>query len=434
MSKNIKKNRSDLSDWIIHFVHDRENDQRPDWVINPCGYAFGENGDEDVDEHIMASECEAENMDFDVAESDSVSAFKVLKLILAMGYIRAGFSYRKEKKTIYGNRPAICFTEMPLHALIQYSKNRSQSKYISPYAIAFPRTELFKYGARNVIYGLTNEHIEAKINDPYFDKWHRNLAQNCGIGLNEQYRYVYTNLDVYGGIDWTHEREWRLACDYGDHLKVGLNFLLVDEIENPIKLFSQIVVIVNTDEEADELINHLAQYYSGDNRMYSQKVIQSIRIISLLHLSSISNDNLTNITIENIEYKAFKKHTKVKSSKTDQDSVKTFLEEAIQYAEMKHVKEWDNWSKRGLKLAENGDYYDLCAFVDIVLDEPTKKYSNALIDLGYAKPNGSWGILLIKVTSPSTQSKTIKEFYCQNVIDKLSKLTGEKFSIHVHLD
>lgn len=432
--KNIKKNRSDLSDWIIHFVHDRENDQRPDWVINPCGHAFGENGNENVDEHILASEREAENMDFDIEESDSISAFKVLKLILAMGYIRAGFSYRKGKKTIYGARPAICFTEMPLHALIQYSQNRSQSEYISPYAIAFPRTELFKYGARNVIYGLTNEHKEAQINDPYYDKWHRNLAQSCGICLNEQYRYVYTNLNDYGGTDWTHEREWRLACDYRDHLKVGLNFLLEDEIENPIKTFSQIVVIVNTDNEAEELINHLAQYYNGDIHLYSQKMVKRIKIISLHHLSTITDNNLTNITIDNIEYKAFKKHTKIKSTKTEQETVKTFLEEAIQYAEKRHSEEWNNWSKKGLKVAENGDYYDLCAFVDIVLDEPTKKYSNALIDLGYARSNGSWGILLMKISSPPTQSKNIKEFYCQNVIDKLSMLTGESFSIHVHLD
>lgn len=432
--KSIKRNRTDLSEWIIHFVHERKNDQRPVWIIDPCGYAFGDNGDEHVDEHILAQERECENDNFDISESDSISAFQVLKLILAMGYIRAGFSYRNERKTIYGNRPAICFTEMPLHALIQYSKNRSQLEYISPYAIAFPRAELFKFGARNVFYGLTTEHIEAKDGDPYFDPWHRNLAESCGLGLREQYRYVYTSLDESRGIDWTHEREWRLACDYGEYLKVGLNFLLEEESENPIKEFSQIVVIVNSDEEVNELINHLAQYYNGDLYSYSQKIVKRIKVISLQHLSTISNDDLSNISIDNIDFKSFKKYTKTSSTEQEQETVKEFLKEAIEYADKKHIEEWDNWSERGLTRDRNGDYLDLCAFVYIVVKEPTKKYSNALIDLGYAKPNGNWGILLREVKCPLTQSRTIKEFYCQNVINKLSKLTGEKFTIFSRLD
>lgn len=432
--KGITKNRLDLSDWIIHFVHDKSTEERPDWIVNPCGYGFGEDGQEDVDEHIMASEWEAENMDFSYKESDKLTAFEVLKLILSMGYIRAGFSYRKQRKTIYGNRPSICFTEMPLHALIQYSKNRSNSNFLSSYAIAFPREELFKFGARNVIYGLTNEHREAEEPDPYYDRWHRNLAQSCGLGLHEQYRYVYTKISDYKRIDWSHEREWRLACDYDFYQKVGLNFLLEEEDSNPIKRFSQIAVIVNTESEADELINHLAQYYHGDLYLYSTEIVNRIKVVSLEHLSTISNDYLTNISIEDIKYSDFKKYIKVRSAKDIQEEVKLFIKEAIEYANIRHEEEWDNWSNRGLKLASNGDYYDLCAFVHVVLDEPTKKYSNALIDIGYAEPNGNWGIILREVKSPATQSSTIKKFYYQNIIEKLSKLTGERFSIHEQLD
>ena len=432
--RNITKNRTDLSEWILHFVHDRENDQRPKYVIDPCGYAFGEDGEEEVDEHLLASEWEAENMDFDTKESDKIPAFNVLKLILAMGYIRGGFSYRKERKTIYGNRPAICFTEMPLHSLIHYSKNRSQTNLTSSYAIAFPRAELFKLGARNVLYGLTNEHKEADKGDQFFDTWHRNLAQSCGIGLHEQYRYVYTKLENYGGVDWTHEREWRLACEYGDYTKVGLNFLLKNESSNPIKLFSQIVVIVNTEEETEELINHLDQYYHGDIFDYSSQMVEKIKIISLEYLSTIPDVDLNNISIDNISHNAFKKYTKIKSLKESQKAVKLFFEEAVNYADKRHDEEWNNWSEKGLSFAGNGDYFDECAFVKIVLDEPTKKYSNALIDMGYATSNGSWGTILRKVKNPKTQSRTIKQFYCQNIIDKLSISTGESFSIYVKLD
>ncbi|MBK9048424.1 MAG: hypothetical protein IPL74_17640 [Bacteroidetes bacterium] len=428
------KFRLDLSDWVIHFVHDKTNDQRPKWILDSCAYAFGEDGEEEVDEHLLASEREAENMNFDFKESDSLTAFETLKLILSMGYIRAGFSYRKEKKTIYGNRPAICFTEMPLHALIQYSKNRSYSGYTSSYAIAFPRDELFKYGARNVMYGLTNGHVEASSTDPFFDKWHRNLAQCCGIALHEQYRYVFTKIGDYKSIDWTHEREWRLACDYDCNPKVGLNFLLEEEESNPIKIFSQIVVIVNTNKEVNELINHLAQYYHGDIFMYSPEIVEKIKIVSLEHLSSISDDDLTKISIEDIDYSDFKSYTKVKSTKKIQEKVKLFIKEAFEYADIEHNKEWNNWSNKGLRLASNDDYYDLCAFVHVVLDEPTKIYSNALIDIGYAEPNGNWGIILKEIKSPPTQSRTIKKFYCQNIIKKLSELTGENFSIHEQLD
>ncbi|MDP4183779.1 MAG: abortive infection system antitoxin AbiGi family protein [Bacteroidota bacterium] len=432
--KNIKRNRSDLSDWIIHFVHDRSRDQRPEWIINPSGYGFGENGDEDVDEHLMAIEWSLENMNFDIEESDKLSAFEVLKLILAMGYIRAGFSYRNENKTIYGNRPAICFTEMPLHALIQYSKNRSQLNLTSSYAIAFPRTELFQYGARNVIYGLTGSHQEADQEDLYYDVWHRNLAESCGLGLHEQYRYVYTNLKADKSIDWTHEREWRLACDYGNHSKVGLNFLLKEEENNPIKKFSQIVVIVNTEDESEILLNHLAQYYHGDLFEYSTEIVERIKIISFEYLSTLPDVDFSNISIDNIDYRDFKKHNKKESTEQEQKEVIGFLEEAIAFADKRHEEEWDNWQKKGLYLAENGDYFDGCAFVNIVLDEPTKKYSNALIDIEYAQPNGSWGILLRKVRGPATQSSTIKRFYCENIIKKLTELTGEKFSIHEYAD
>lgn len=431
---NIKKDRTDLSDWIIHFVHDRSNDQRPEWIIEPCGYGFGETGEEVFDEYQLAIEREAENMNFEIHESDELTAFQVLKLILSMGHIRAGFSYRNQNKTIYGHRPAICFTEMPLHALIQYSKNRNKNQLTSSYAIAFPRKELFKAGARNVIYGLSGPHIEAVEGDEYFDEWHRSLSKKCGLSLNEQYRYVYTNLSGEKVTDWTHEREWRLPCEYGDYQKVGLNFLLDEEESNPITEFSEIVVIVDTNEESSALLRDLAQYYHGDLFNYSCKMVERIKIISLEQLAAIEESDLSKVSIDNIDYQVFKKHNVVSSTEEDRNQVKLFLQEAIEFANQKHLEEWNSWAEKGLTKESNGDYLDECAYVYVVLDNPTDCYSNALIDLGYAQPNGNWGVIIREIKSPLTQSRTIKEFYCQQIIQKLSELTGESFSIFTYLN
>lgn len=437
----IKDNRTDLSEWIIHFVHDRRNDQRPEWLIKPSNFHFPdfENEDEnehyEFEEHLMAIERDVENWNFEINEDEELTAFEVIKLILSMGYIRAGFSYRNEEKTIYGNRPAVCFTEMPLYALIQYAKNRSKSDLTSAYAIAFPRKELYNAGARNVFYGLSSPHKEAGEGDPFCDEYfHRNLSSDCGIALNEQYRYVYTNLKGHKIVDWTHEREWRLACDYGDCSMVGLNFLRENQDNCPLKVFSEVVVIVNTNKEVEGLLKDLAQYYHGDLFEYSSKMVERIKIISIEQLKALPNVKLSSVSIDSLHYCVFSKHTKASSSQEQQEEVIRFLKIAEEHAEKIHIEQWEEWINKGLKKAPNGDYFDLCAHVNIVLSEPTKPYSNALIELGYACPNGPWGIVLREASSPRTQSSTIKKFYAENIIKKLEELTGEKFSLHVKPD
>lgn len=118
----------------------------------------------------------------------------MLKKILRDGYIRAGWSFRNNSPTIYGPKAAVCFTEMPLFGLIEYSKTRNAEYFIEDYGIAFLKDELYKAGARPVIYGLTTGHKEASEKDKYFGKGLRNLAFETGLGLKEQYRYVYTKL------------------------------------------------------------------------------------------------------------------------------------------------------------------------------------------------------------------------------------------------
>ena len=103
-----------------------------------------------------------------------------------------GLSVVSTHSDIYGPKSAVCFTEMPLYALIDYVKARNKSGYADRYGIAFRREELFEAGARPVIYGLTGEHKEISSCESLCG--FRVLSECTGIGLHEQYRYVYTNL------------------------------------------------------------------------------------------------------------------------------------------------------------------------------------------------------------------------------------------------
>ncbi|PWV47059.1 hypothetical protein [Chitinophaga sp. S165] len=131
-----------------------------------------------------------------------------------MGYLKAGYSFRKNHKgdvkpTIYGPKPAVCFTEMPFNSFLEYTKTRNDSENVTPYGIAFHRTDLFNLGARPVIYGTSGDHQEAQPGNTFYGKGHRMLHSSCSIGLKEQYRYLYTRLTGKYPINWTHEREWR---------------------------------------------------------------------------------------------------------------------------------------------------------------------------------------------------------------------------------
>lgn len=121
-----RQNRSDLSDWVIHFVHDRiEKDDlyamaeltKEEYGTRmqiPCYF------DKDGNPHDLTDEYADNEFPID----DDATAFAILKKILHDGFFRSGWSLRNDNPTIYGPYSAVCFTEMPLHALIQYAKDR----------------------------------------------------------------------------------------------------------------------------------------------------------------------------------------------------------------------------------------------------------------------------------------------------------------------
>lgn len=209
------QDRIDLSEWVIHFVHDRNLNHYPKSVNLPLPFYFDKTGKpliHDLDEIVYEDQIAYEyTPDHPYGIGYNANAYSVLKKILLEGYIQSGWSFRNGKPTIYGSRSAVCFTEMPLYGLIAYASQRNNSSSVEAYGIALKKNEVFRSGGRPVIYGLSSVHQEAMRNDPYYGKGFRCLSSSCGIGLKEQYRYVAMNLRKDKPIDWSHEREWRWA-------------------------------------------------------------------------------------------------------------------------------------------------------------------------------------------------------------------------------
>lgn len=215
---SIQHQRLDLSEWVIHFIHDRKLEDDPSTLADLAeleGYV-GDMRLPDYYDNLGEGHnimCEYEENEYLIDEK--ASALEVLKKILHDGFIKSGWSLRKMAPTIYGPKSAVCFTEMPLYALVDYARSRQASGYVGNHGIAFRRNELFAAGARPVIYGLSTPHQETDTNENGVYQG-RLLSVDTGIGIQEQYRYVATSIPkVYGPghkfIDWTHEREWRWA-------------------------------------------------------------------------------------------------------------------------------------------------------------------------------------------------------------------------------
>ena len=153
--------REDLSEWALHFVHDHNPDAEPtddeiDYEFNG-GLPYHES--KEVNDRFEAWRISDQYF----PSGPDADALQVLLKIITDGHIRASWAFRNNRPTIYGPRAAVCFTEMPLYALLDYASHRGRS-VVAPYAIGLRKQELFRAGARPVIYGLTGNHVENGLN------------------------------------------------------------------------------------------------------------------------------------------------------------------------------------------------------------------------------------------------------------------------------
>jgi len=119
--------------------------------------------------------------------SATASAFDNLVAILTDGRIFGG------SRMVRGGQPVVCLCDAPLNELQRLLVRANRRRY-EPCGVAVERSYAFSYGARPALYmpALEAERI---------------------VDTEEMWRVVVFDLDRDPTIDWTFEREWRLAGD-----------------------------------------------------------------------------------------------------------------------------------------------------------------------------------------------------------------------------
>ena len=430
----MNQSRIDLSDWIIHFVHDRDLNHYPEGLDLPLPFCFDEMGKpliHDLDEIAYDDQLAHENDLYlpYVLEPDA-RAYSVLKRILFDGYIKSGWSFRRGRATIYGSKSAVCFTEMPLYALLSYASKRNNSSSVETYGIALRKQELFRAGGRPVIYGLSGMHKEDYVNDPHTRRGFRCLSSSCGIALHEQYRYVAMNLDKDRCIDWTHEREWRWADVREKYEVPGLPIWIKNE---NLKL-SQILVIVRESHEAEDFINSVKTRYDEQvnvyDSTYDRESLKNTVVVSLEEIEQkLSGSSI--IRLEDLPLKRFSHITPKTPSTEILEKVKQALEEAKEEAQ-KAARHDRDVARR----VKQGYIADVCGFATVVTYEANTEITDALINLGCASSYDGEGYYIYEVTSgiDTEQSLRVAEAAAHAAAQKLSELLGQSFSIRSSWD
>lgn len=240
--------RLDLTDYLTHFIHKPLNQTKE----SPLCYGMD-------DKEIYVQKNTMYDSQYQMRLQ---SSFEVLLKILYDGIIRSGWSHRGDSPTIYGKRSAVCFTEMPLYALAKYAIERDDECKVDQYGIALNRYQLFRYGARPVIYGFS-DHSFGGVYEKSTQAGYRLLDESTHVSLREQYRFVRTELsdmDPYC-FDWMHEREWRWPLPIDEN---GCP-QYPDVPGIPIYGFKDCCVLVKTREEQQYVINLLRSFLGDSN-------------------------------------------------------------------------------------------------------------------------------------------------------------------------
>lgn len=281
--------RHDHTQWLIHFVRDR----------NPEQDFPGE--DENGVEMLSGGELEVD-----------ARAFAVLKTIIRLGGLIPGYSFRSGRTTIYGGKPAVCATEMPIYSFAAYAQSKADPSKVSAYGVAFLKSEFFSAGGRPAIYGLSSERVKCAENGE-----RRRILDVSVLPLEEQYRYVaYNPLEAHW-IDWSHEREWRwiardedldrICCADASGCPDGRPGLPLFQGRLDGRAFSKLRIIVWTREEAQEVQELLTGFYLAESNNYctpfDTDLIKSSAIIILQEVVAAVEQgrDLNAQTIEGLE-------------------------------------------------------------------------------------------------------------------------------------
>ena len=380
-ASRITANRIDMTDWVLHFVHQRDIRNSPTDMDFPYEEYQGLPYHEDP--KINQRFGNWDYMDEYLPLEPDASPMGVLHRIITDGHIRASWALRKGRPTVYGPRAAVCFTEMPLYGLVDYAKRRRETD-VDCYAVGLLKSELFAAGGRPVIYGLTGAY---KDQTPGSYPWPRKLDQSCGIAEPEQYRYVAMAADADRPIDWSHEREWRWA-DHPDRCWCpGVPIWLKDK---PFS-FSRVFVVVPTTDEAERVLDLLKQLYDSQGNgfcvEFDTKALYQTQVISLEQLRDDLPDNaMRAIRLEDIPSMSIRRFEVPPATPEDIAKLTQVMEEAKQAAINAAQHKYETTPKNS-----DGHILDLSGFASLTTHDSQSPLVSALLALDSASALGDDG-------------------------------------------
>ena len=126
------------------------------------------------------------------------------------------------------NRPAVCFTECPWGSLLRHARNYSS------YGIGFTKNLIYSRGGNPVIYANPNmfnaQNWDPKVY-PFVTPFVPSYAPES----------IKKRPPFHGkAVDYTHEREWRVARDFPFQYR-NVQFIILDKISD-LQLMPQTIV------------------------------------------------------------------------------------------------------------------------------------------------------------------------------------------------
>jgi hypothetical protein len=227
--ERIRLQRRDITDYLVH--------------LTKIGRSFVKEG-----EHVRIAEGQPTR-----------DAKDVLLNILRTGVFLPGrgfafsLSVSQWRETIHGPQGAVCFTEVPLGSIVE---GPGFGERFSWYGLAFHRVDLYRMGARNVIYD--DNKCLAELPDSLKYRWVRFEPKALG---EEGYP-----------CDFAHEREWRLPV----HKSMPLQRIVRRPPEIPA-----FRIIVHRDKEVTELRGFLKALAAEAAANTFHALVQGAQIISV---------------------------------------------------------------------------------------------------------------------------------------------------------
>lgn len=399
MSKN--KSRLDMSNWVVHFVHN------PNPEYDPAKWYAEKDLQNGVLPYINDSEKDnrfAFWIESDKTYGQPYSAFHVLLKILHDGHIRSSWSFRGGRSTIYGPRSACCFTEMPLYALLHYAAEQKDSSNVSAYGICLLKDQFYQAGGRPVIYGTTEAYVE---DNPA--RWPMKLPETSGLMEQEQYRFVPFDLTRRKPIDWSHEREWRW-CDSKDHLPTPGLPVWLDEGST----FRHPIVLVKTKEEASRILRQIKNLFDSKELMlpivsasphlsYDLEALKTTAVVALDEvLKVVASKGIENIQVSDIpvEY--------LSNMVIPQPTLQTELRVRKALAHAKAAARQAAQLYRDIPHDDSDEYSHVPdGFANVTIYNPQSEVTQAFINIGATQGISGVGYFITEATSDGCETPDI---------------------------